>query len=397
MVFWIICIILALVVGALVVAPLWRADKAPDTSADVAFYRAQLDELDRDVARGVIAQEDAGQSRIEISRRLLAADKDSGTALLTQKSPVIAGMSLAVIGVVGLLGYVGLGAAGYPDLPLKARLAASEDMRANRPSQAAMAAAAPAVPSVDLPEDYLASVTQLRAVVPTRGDDLEGWELLAYHEAQIGNFQASADAQARVIAIKGDAAVPADTHRLLDLMVTAAGGLVSPEAEDYARALFNTDANDLVARYYLGELYYQTDRPDVALRMWRSVVSDGDPTTYHTTAARAQIEDAAFRAGEKYTLPVERGPSAEDIANASDLSAEDRTAMITTMVANLAGRLADEGGPASEWARLISAYGVLGNIEAATEVWLEARAVFAASDSAMATLRAAADRAGVSE
>lgn len=397
MVFWIICIILALVVGALVVAPLWRADQAPESSADVAFYRAQLDELDRDVARGVIAQDDAGQSRIEISRRLLAADKDAGAMLTTQKSPAIAAMSLAVIGVVGLLGYFGLGAAGYPDLPLKARLAASEDMRTNRPSQTAMAAAAPAVPSVDLPEDYLASVTQLRAVVPTRGDDLQGWELLAYHEAQVGNFQASADAQARVITIKGNAADPADTHRLLDLMVTAAGGLVSPEAEDLARALFNANDNDLVARYYLGELYNQTDRPDVALRMWRSVVSDGDPTTYHTTAARAQIEDAALRAGEKYTLPEERGPSAEDIANASDLSAEDRTAMITNMVANLAERLADEGGPASEWARLINAYGVLGNTDAAKEVWLEAREVFAASNSAMATLRAAADRAGVSE
>ncbi|MEN9012558.1 MAG: c-type cytochrome biogenesis protein CcmI [Yoonia sp.] len=395
MTFWVICVILALVVGATVVAPLWRADHATAASPDVAFYRAQLDELDRDVARGVIDATEADQSRIEISRRLLAADRAAGPATTSTKAPQLAIICVALIGVTGLAGYAQLGASGYPDLPLKARLAASQEMRDTRPSQAAMAAAAPARAPVEAPEDYLANIAQLRLAVPSRGDELKGWELLAYHEAQLANYHAAADAQARVIDIKAAAATTSDRHRLLDLMVAATNGFVSPEAEAIARGLLATDPDDHVGRFYIGALFDQTDRPDVAVRMWQTIVTDGDPTAFHTAAARSQIENAALRAGVKYTLPATRGPSPEDIANAEDLSPEDRTAMITSMVAGLASRLAGEGGPATDWARLISAYGVLGNRQAATEVWLEAREVFAASSSAMDTLRTAAANAGI--
>ncbi len=135
----------------------------------------------------------------------------------------------------------------------------------------------------------------------------------------------------------------------------------------------------------------------MALRLWRPVAEDGDPTQFHVAAIRSQIEDAAYLAGVKYTLPAAVGPSAQDIANAEDMSQEDRQGMIRGMVEQLAGRLADEGGPASEWARLIGAYGVLGETDKATEVWLEASEVFAGSGAAMETLRSAATTAGVAE
>ena len=41
---------------------------------DTAVYRDQLLEVERDVARGVLTPEEAGAARLEIQRRLLAAD-----------------------------------------------------------------------------------------------------------------------------------------------------------------------------------------------------------------------------------------------------------------------------------------------------------------------------------
>jgi len=59
--------------------------------------------------------------------------------------------------------------------------------------------------------------------------------------------------------------------------------------------------------------------------------------------------------------------------------------------------LANQGGPAGDWARLITAYGVLGDTESATTVWLEARQVFGSDDQAMVVLREAAAGAGIAE
>jgi len=365
------------------------------TSPDVGFYRAQLNELDRDVTRGVIDPPEAERSRIEIARRLLAADKAADQAPTDRPAPLFATLIIAAVSAAGLYGYWSLGAPGYPDLPLKARLEAADQMRATRPTQDAMAAAALAPPAADVPASYLESVEQLRKIVPTRPDDLQGWELLVKHERQLRNFSAAAFAQDKVMTLKGSDATAQDTRVLLDLMVAAADGLVSPEAEVLVRQLLEQDADDTTGRYYLGALYNQTDRPDIALRIWRPLVADGDATRFHVAAARAQIEDAAHRAGVTYNLPEARGPSADDIANAEGLSEAERTDMIASMVAGLSDRLATQGGPASDWARLIRAYGVLGQTDAATEIWLEAAEVFGGSEGAVDQLRAAAIAAGV--
>lgn len=397
MIFWIICIVLTAVVAGLVVMPLLRGDQLVEDAPDVAFYRAQLEELDRDLERGVLDIAEAERARVEVARRLIAADARAAEVTPSPPAPMLAIAVILLAAGMGLGGYFYLGVPGYADLPLKARIATSDEMRASRPTQKAMeAAAAPAAPAT-YPDDYLESVARLRQIVPTRPDELAGWELLAYHESQLRNYPAAVAAQARVLALKGADATIEDRTRIVDVMVMAADGFVSPEAEGYVRQILEADPENVAGLYYMGALYYQTDRPDVALRLWRPVAADGDPTQYHVQAIRAQIEDAAYLAGVKYTLPAAVGPSAEDIANASDMSAEDRQGMIQGMVSQLAGRLADEGGPASEWARLIGAYGVLGETEKASEVWLEASEVFAGSVGAMETLRAAAVSAGVAE
>ena len=398
MIFWLICLVLALVVAGLVVMPLLRPAPVSGDSPDVAIYRAQLDELDRDVERGVITREEAERARVEVARRLLAASKTAEPVQTKARPTVLLSVivGLVVLGLTFGL-YRTLGVPGYGDLPLQARLATSDEMRANRPSQVALEAATPAPPPVDAPADYLTAIDQLRTIAPTRPNDLQAWELLAFHEAELRNYAAAARAQAQVIEIKGDATEIEDRRRLLDMMVTAAGGFVSPEAEVVLKGILALDEENIPARFYLGALYNQTDRPDVAYRLWRGIVETGDPAQFHVAAARAQIEDAAFRAGIEYSLPPLRGPSAADMANAQDMTPEERQDMIGNMVAGLADRLANEGGPASDWARLITAYGVLGDETAARTVWTEARDVFGADNAAMQVLTEAARSAGVLE
>lgn len=398
MLFWFVCIFLTLAVAFVVAAPLLRPAVAQGENPDVAVYRAQLDEIDRDLERDLLVPEEAERARTEVARRLLAASKAA-----TVENTSVAGSFVvpALIGIAVLGGsfslYWNYGAPGYADLPLQARLAASQEMRDSRPSQTVLEAAAPAPPAVEVPDDYRKAIEQLRIIAPTRPDDLEAWSRLAFHEVELRNYAQAALAQAQVIAIKGDDAPLSDWQRLLDLKVVAAGGLISPEAEDVIQQILNTDEGNIAARYYLGALYNQTDRPDLALRLWRAIVEVGDPNNFHIASARAQISDAAFRAGVEYALPETRGPSFEDMDAASEMSPEDQQAMIGNMVSGLADRLGTEGGPSQDWARLIRAYGVLGDQDAARTIWTEAQQVFVSSMRDMEVLTNAARDAGVLE
>ncbi len=396
MLFWLICAVLTVGVTSLMVMPLLRRHRVTGENADIAIYRAQLDEIDRDLERDVLAPDEADRARTEVARRLLAANKAAKphTDTAAPAHLLIATIALAMV-LIGFGVYWMLGAPGYGDLPLQARLAASEEMRANRPSQATLEAVAPAPPLVDVPDDYRAAIDQLRTIAPTRPDDLEVWTRLAFHEVELRNYAGAADAQTQVIAITGDGVTVFQRQRLLDLKVVAAGGLVSPEAETIIHQIMEQDPDNTAARYYLGALYNQTDRADLALRFWRDIIETGDPNNFHVASARAQISDTAFRAGIDYAVPEARGPSFAQMDAASALSAEDQQAMIGGMVSGLASRLASEGGTAQDWARLIRAYGVLGNAEAARTVWTEAQQVFVSSMRGMEVLTNAARDAGI--
>ena len=395
--FWIICLLLTLGSASYLLRPILRPAPDAEAAPDIAFYKAQLAEIDRDVARDILSEQEAERARVEVSRRLIQANGRNVIQASDGPQMSTAIAALAVILCVSVITYGFLGAPGEPDLPLALRHQNAAEMRENRPNQEALEARAPALSAPeDVPAGYMEQIAQLRAIVPTRPDDIRGWELLSFHEAELRNFPAAAKAQGNVIALKGDDAAIDDLRLQLDYMVAATDGYISPEAEDLARNILSIDNTHIPARYYLGALAHQTDRSDIAFRLWRPLIDSGQDN-YHIALARLQIEDAAMRAGVDYTLPEAVGPTIDDMANAEDMSAQDRSAMIQGMVTQLSDRLATQGGSAAEWARLISAYGVLGETDNANAIWVEAQSVFATDTAAMDALRTAAASAGVLE
>ena len=409
--FWMLAALAALfivlVLGYALFAPA-RTTARASAEFDMAVYRDQLKELDRDVARGVVSEADAERTRVEISRRLLEADKAAQVQSGAGRAPRSASIA-AVAGIAVLLGgggwylYSDLGAPGYPDLPLQLRLQLASDARENRPDQRTAEADMPewTGPAADVPQDYVDLVAQLRTAVARRPDDVQGLTLLAQHEAQLGNYRAAHNAQWNLIQAKGDEASADDYADLAELLILAAGGYVSPEAETALSRALQMDPGHKVARYYSGLMFAQNDRPDLAFRMWRALLEGSAPEDPWVGPIRERIELLASAAGVNYTLPpsgtAPRGPSAEDIESAAEMSDEDRQEMIRGMVAGLSDRLATEGGPATDWARLIRALAVLGDTEEAQAIWEEARARFANQQSELDIVRAAARDAGVAE
>lgn len=410
MVFWIVSGALALVVSVITGLTLMRGrvgDKPP-AAYDLQVYRDQLKEVDRDLARGVIGDEDAERMRAEISRRVLAADAQLQQGGDTGGQPGRGGLVVAVVlGAVLAAGsvwvYSQVGAPGYRDLPLQTRLAESDAARANRLAQSEAESRVPPAPmNPNATEEFLTLMAQLRETVKNRPDDLRGLTLLARNEAGLGDYIAAYKAQNRIIEVKGDDAGPADYAYLAELMISAAGGYVSSDAEAALRAALELDPRNPPARYYLGLYLMQVDRPDAAFRTWDALLRESSADAPWVAPIRDRIEEVAWRAGETdYTLPpldgAAPGPTAEDMAAAEDMTPEERQQMIRGMVDGLSARLATEGGTADEWARLIRALGVLGETDQAQAIWSEAQTIFAATPDDMAIVQQAAQAAGVAQ
>jgi len=400
--FWMTAIGLLAVTGLFLALAMLRG-RSGDISAaafDLQVYRDQLAEVDRDLARGVLSQEDAARVQVEISRRILAADAQVQHEISgTEQNKSIRHIGLAICSALLLLGsfgmYQAIGNPGYPDLGLSDRKDLARETMANRPSQADFEAQLPTRTLPDIDPDFAKLLDQLRAAVKDRPDELRGHVLLARNEATVQNFKAAYLAQQRVIELKGDDASSFDYVQLADMMIRAAQSYVSPDAEAALREALARDPNNGFARYYSGLMMSQNGRPDMTFRVWRDLLETGPENAPWIAPIRARIDDLAWIAGVDYTPPASRGPSAEDVEAAESLSAENRAEMIQSMVAGLAERLGTEGGTPQEWAQLIGAYGVLGDLDKARIVWREAQDVFADSPEALEAIRTAAERAGL--
>lgn len=402
--FWIICAALTAVVGLAIMAPMLRGrakTAQPAAAFDLRVYRDQLQEVERDLERGVIAPEDAVRLRTEIGRKVLDADRR-----LSRASSQGAGgrgfLALAVLAVL-FAGAVGLylreGQPGRGDLPIMQRIAGAQRVYENRPSQAEAEAKAPAPVVPDVPQDFAALIGQLREAVARNPDDPQGLALLATNEIRLGNLAAARDAQQRLVELRGDQASAGELVRLSALMIEAAGGLITPEAETVLARALTKDPAHPQARYLLGMLQLQNDRPDRAFPIWRRLLEEGPEDAPWIAPIRTAIADLAWLAGQPdYVPPAPMpGPDADAMAAAGDMTPEQRQQMIAGMVSQLEARLADQGGTPEEWARLISSLVVIGDTDHAREIWTEAQTRFAAQPEALEIVRQAAEASGLAQ
>ncbi len=383
----------------------------------LAVYRDQLEEVARDAARGTIGAAEAEALRGEIGRRMLEVDRagrggdaaaqpGSGSAAGAGDGRagalVAAGLAAAALSLaLGL--YLGLGRPDLADRPMALRAADAEAWLGARAAQAEAEGAARAgglwpAPAEPDPE-FLRLAGELRAAVAGRPDDIEGHRMLAWTEARLGEFTAARRAQERVVELGGADPATGDLEVLAGIMIEGAAGAVSPEAEAVLLRVLERDGANGPALFHLGRLYDMAGRPDRAFALWDRLLRQAPAGDPWAEAARQGMGALAWRAGQhRYEVPAAApapGPDAGDLAAAEAMSPEERAEMIRGMVAGLAERLATEGGPAADWARLIQAYGVLGEAEAARAIHAEALERFAGSAGDLALIAEAAAAAGI--
>jgi cytochrome c-type biogenesis protein CcmH len=294
MVLWIVLAAMTAAVLALLLYPLMRRRQVAGARADydLAVYRDQLAELDRDVERGVLDGTQAEAARTEIGRRMLSA-------VDAEKAPPAAAPARKGGGLVAAVLVLGLPAGalalylhlGQPDLP---------SMPWSPDSPIVKAAAERA--------EFSALADRLAASLAADPGHPDGWLLLGKTYRGLERFADSAAAYAQAIAhgAKGPD-VQADYGETL---VFADDGQVGAKAATAFQAALKEDAANPRARFYLALARAQAGQFDLAMAQWLALEKDLPPDHPSRPLLADAIAAAARELGLDPTKLPGRAPPA---------------------------------------------------------------------------------------
>lgn len=356
---WLFIIVLtSIAIGMLAMSLRARNYLRQGSDSIAAIYADQLAELDRDVAKGMVSELDAKAARTEIKRNILRQTQAGSSALHSSKRVSRFGIGIAML-------FVPIVAVGYytqfgnPALS-NVTLAEQRETREER-------------------SQVVALTEQLKTRLKTDsvGGPNEGWLLLGQTYMRLGQFADAVDAFS-VVSMRSDAASSAFSM-LTEALVAQENGIMTPAAQAAIDKAAVLDPTNPAVTYYRALSLQQSGQSAEAhkLIVARLEAADGFYPWMETLVAQAnQIGAGIGRAPlslEQFApMLAGRGPSAEEVAAAEDMSAEDRAKFIQSMVQRLADRLAEEPSDLDGWLRLGRAYTVLGDEKSAKAAYHKA-------------------------
>jgi len=355
--------LIALMTGVAVLAVLWplsRRGRDLRQASDVAVYKDQLEEIERDQSFGLIAPAEADAARVEVSRRLLAADsavrgrKAAATSPPARRRAVAAG-ALVVVPAGAIAVYLALGSPDLPGAPLSSRVT-----QAHGGDQSI--------------EAMFARVEQHLAEHP---EDGRGWEVVAPIYMRLGRYDDAVKARRNAARLLG--ATAERWSYLGEALVAQENGVVTGAAKEAFDNALKLDPQDIAARFYGGLAAEQDGRKDDATRIWKALAADAPPGAEWLPAVQraiARTESAA--------------PGASAAAPGSDAA--------RGMVERLAARLQQDGSDVDGWLQLVRSYKVLKDPAKASAAEADARRALAGDGEKLARLETGLkELAGVSE
>jgi cytochrome c-type biogenesis protein CcmH len=355
---WIILAVLTALVLAVLLRPLAASKREPAAQGfDAAVYRDQLAEVESDRARGLIGEEEAEAARIEISRRLLAADgkaraaggdKTGGSGAKAAMVGIALALPMLAVGV-----YLLYGAPRLPDQPLAARL---QDP-ANEQNLAAL-------------------VAKVEARLREHPEEGEGWDVIAPVYLTWRRYNDAADAYARAIRLLGESAKRLSGRG--QALVLANNGVVTEEARQALERALALDQTLIEPRILLAIAKEQDGKFAEAIEDWRALLARADTNAPWRAMVEARIEAAEAQLAGK--------PSVPDMAAVENMRPGERQAMIEGMVQRLAARLDRDGDDLPGWLQLVRAYSVLDRKDDALKALARAKSQFSGNAQALQQL-----------
>jgi len=357
MTLWLVLALMTAAAVCFVLYPFRRSAGGLRSGCDVAVYRDQLDEIERDRALGLIGDLEIGAARVEISRRLIAAaDRAAAESRKGPPDQPVAqtrhrrrtGAVAAVVVSLGAIAlYVALGSPGLSGKPLAARTADTQNDQ-----------------SID------ALVVTVESHLQKYPSDKRGWEVIAPVYMRLGRYDDAVTAWQNALELNGES-VEREGY-LGEALVAASDGVVTADAKNAFERALALGPNDVTARFYLGLAAEQDGRRDEAAAAWRSLLSAAAPDAPWSASVRRALARVAGPPSPNPPNPPE-SPSAKDMRAAASAAPAEQTEVVHSMVRRLADRLKGDGSDVEGWLRLVRSYSVLGEADHAQAALSDAR------------------------
>lgn len=402
MLLWVIFAALTALVLYALLRPLVAKPASDESRADfdATVYRDQLGEVESDRERGLIAPADAEAARVEIARRLLAADSEGRSAAKPARVPV-RGLAIGLAVLLPLLAiglYLVYGSPRLPDQPLLARL---QDPASERSLEA--------------------MVARVEARLREHPEEGEGWEVIAPVYMGWRRYADASEAYAQAIRLLGES--PKRLSGYGQALVLANDGVVSEEARKALERAVALDPKMVEPQLVLIIAKEQDGQFAAAAEAWRAMLAAAAPDApWRKLVEQRLAEDEARLAGKSVAgtsapdKPVpdnsgpgsasggappvaeaesKGGPTPDDVAAAQQMSPAGRQAMIERMVQGLAERLTARGDDLAGWLKLVRAYSVLDRKDDAVQALQRAKTQFSGNADALQQLDALAAELGL--
>lgn len=378
MLLWILFAILTAFVLIGLMWPFVRTQDAalPRESFNVTVYKDQLKEIERDFERGLIEKAEAETAKVEVARRLLATHaKNEASHGLEERPPTAAPdqntneiptsvlvLSALCIPILSIALYLFLGAPHLPNQSFAARQAAPLEQQ-------------PVTVLIGRMEDHLKRFPK----------DGKGWDLIAPIYLRLRRFEDAALAYRNALQFQGETA--ARRVNYAESLYWANNQIVTQDVEEAFLKALALKPDMHVFRARLANAYEQKGQTNKAIQSWRNLRENANQDERVLQLAEVNLNRLENNSNDKTSQSAQNfengrpnanvnqsvGPTAEDIQAAQQLTPEQRSDMIVSMVEGLASRLDEDGGNVQEWSRLIRAYMVLGDSTAAAEAVRKAR------------------------
>ena len=374
MLLWAIFAVLTAVVLYALLRPLAGGSGGEGSRAafNATVFRDQLGEVQSDRERGLIGERDAEAARIEIARRLLAADAESpaeqGSPTHSPLRAVTVGLAVA-LPLAALSLYLIYGSPRLPDQPLIARL---QDPASNK--------------------NLEVLVARVEARLRQHPEEGEGWEVIAPVYMGWQRYADAAEAYRQSIRLLGES--PKRLASYGQALVLANNGVVTEDARKALERALVLDPKLIEPRLVLIIAKEQDGQLAAAIEDWRAMLATAAADApWRKLAEQRLAEDEAKLAGKAVpagpqaapgTAP--QGPSPDDVAAAQNMSPADRQAMIEIMVQGLANRLDQKGDDLAGWLKLVRAYTVLDRKDDALKALEKAKTQFSGNEAALQQL-----------
>lgn len=332
--FWLAVVLLLALALAFLLPVLWRPRPPGDGSnaagVNVAVYRDQLKEAERDLAADLITRERYEQLRTETQRRVLddvpdtattaAAGAPAATAQVARPSRRLA-LSLALLlPLASVATYLSL---GRPDA-----------------TQVAAVAAAATDHQVS-PEQIEAMVTALADRLKADPANAEGWQMLGRSYSALGRYTDAAAALRQVVQLLPGQADPlAD---LADVLGMAQGRNLAGEPARLVEQALAIDPRHVKALALAGSVAFEAGEFARARDLWLRLVEQVPPESEIGRAVQGSIEEATRLAAAAAAGPGAAASAPASTGRPASAPATAATASISGEVSlspELAGRVA---------------------------------------------------------